>query len=139
MTTLSVQVQNFAEAQQMLLRVQNALRADLILDESAALIFNRIRTRFTQNVNPDGIPWPQSKAAQKRGTITLYDTGRLFNSLQLFSVGPNTRAIGTDVPYAKYHNEGSGRLPKRQFLGFGDDDVSLAVKVIERRIQDAIR
>lgn len=139
MPTLKAQIKGFEDIQRRLLRLETSLQANLILDESAALIFNLVRTRFTHNVNPDLQAWPTSKAAQKRGTITLYDTGRLFRSLQLFSSGPNTRSIGTDVPYAIYHNEGTARLPKREFLGFGGEDISLAARVVARRVQEALK
>jgi phage virion morphogenesis protein len=113
------------------------------LDQAAAVLFNRMRTRYLAQVDPTGVPWQVSKAALYRAKIgrgggTLFDTGRLFHSLQLFSIDSNTRAIGTDVPYGIYHNEGTERLPKREFLGFSDEDMAVAASFVIKRIEEAL-
>ena len=113
-----------------------------MLDEAAALLFNNVRTRFLAEMDPDRAVWPESKAAAIRrakgkGGGTLFDTGNLFRSLQLGTLGEDTRVIGTDVFYGVFHNEGQGQV-KRQFLGFGDADVSMAQRVVINRIAKAL-
>ncbi len=108
--------------------------------KSNALLLNRIRTRFLQTKSPDGIFWEPSFAAfsrsmMGRGGDTLFDTGNLFNSIQLFSVSPYEGAIGTDIPYAAIHNLGLGKMPQREFLGFGIEDNRLAVAVFLKEIK----
>lgn len=109
-----------------------------LLDDSAALLLNRIRTRFLAETDTDGKKWIQSEAAKKRrakgGTGTLFDTGRLFHSIQAHKKGANGRAISTDVQYAKYHQFGTNKLPKREFLGFNQEDESLVVELIKKRL-----
>jgi phage virion morphogenesis protein len=121
-----------------------ALDTQAILDEGAAVLFNRQRTRFLMEMDADGFKWPQSQAAKRRkktarGGGTLFDTGRLFRSLQLYAIGPNVRAIGSNVPYGKTHNFGLAGFPVRQFLGFSDEDVQTMVNVVMKRIKRAFQ
>lgn len=111
--------------------------------ESMSLLLNRTRTRFLAQVDPSGAHWEPSYAAflrsfNGRGGGTLFDTGNLFHSIQLYSVSPTEGAIGTDVPYAKYHQYGIGQA-KREFLGFSEDDEELALKVFFKNISEAIQ
>lgn len=113
-----------------------------LLDESAAVLLNHIRTRFIQQIDSSGQAWIPSKAstlrASGRGGGTLFDTGRLFHSLQAFTRGEFSRAIGSDVPYGKFHNYGTVRLPRREFLAFGQQDVKVVQDILIRRITEAI-
>lgn len=110
--------------------------------ESLALLLNRNRARFLEQVSPTGEQWEPSFAAFKRsfsgrGGGTLFDTGTLFHSIQLYSVSPTEGAIGTDVPYASAHQFGVGQ-EQRQFLGFSDADMDLALKVYLKKVTEAI-
>lgn len=129
--------------------LRDALDPVKILDEGAAVIYNRMRSRFLIETNPLGVKWPPSMAALRRarsgrGGGTLFDTGRLFRSIQLFAESPTTRAIGTNVtspqgfPYAEKHQFGIG-FPERQFLGFAEDDLDVMKKVIIRRIAQGLK
>lgn len=120
-----------------------------ILDEGAAVIYNRMRSRFLMEEDPLGNKWPPSRAALRRaasgrGGGTLFDTGKLFRSIQLYAGDDTTRAIGTDVTspsgfsYAEKHQFGIG-FPQRQFLGFGQDDLETMQNVIIRRIAEGIK
>jgi hypothetical protein len=42
------------------------------------------------------------------------------------------------VFYGKHHQFGEGKLPVREFLGWSPDDATLARKVLEKRIMDAL-
>jgi phage virion morphogenesis protein len=111
------------------------------ISQSTAILLNRIRERFLAQTDPDGVAWVPSKAAllrekQNRGGGTLYDTGNLFHSIQLYSVSPLEQAIGTDVPYGQYHQFGTQRLPVREFLGFSKDDEELVLAVMVRKIKE---
>lgn len=133
-------------------RLQEALDVADILDESQAIMLNRIRTRFLAETDPDGVPWPQSAAAAKRraggytkrdgkkyyATGTLFETGTLFHSIQAYRVDENTRGIGTDVPYGKYHQLGTVNLPVRKFLGFNQEDLTIMEARVVQRIKEAM-
>ncbi len=124
-------------------QLESATDAKAILDEAGALAFNRIRTRFLSTENPEGQKWPESKAAKRRakngrGGGTLYDTGKLYQSLQLSNVNGGGRRISTDVPYAGFVNYGTIKLPERIFMGLSDGDVELIDLLIIKRIEKAL-
>lgn len=125
-------------AESMLHGLNAALDTDELADEATAVILNRIRTRFLGEQGPKG-PWPPSKAGLKRraagGTGTLFNTGRLFHSMQAVRIGEGGRSIQTDVPYAKHAEAGGLRV----FLYFTDDDVELVHKLIVKRIGEATK
>lgn len=127
----------------------DALDTVKILDEGAAVIYNRLRSRFLIEQAPDGTKWPPSQAALRRarsgrGGGTLFDTGKLFRSIQLYAESQTTRAIGTNVtspqgfPYAEKHQFGIG-FPVRQFLGFAAEDMDLMAQVIIRRVVQGLQ
>jgi len=57
---------------------------------------------FRGQRSPEGAPW---KPIQRRGQI-LSDTRRLRNSINYRTIGDDTVAIGTNVDYARVHQEG---------------------------------
>lgn len=61
--------------------------------------------RFRNQQAPSGQRWFQSAAARKRAGQTLRDTNRLYRSLTA-SAGPNFAQLGTNVVYARVHQEG---------------------------------
>lgn len=129
--------------------LKDALDTTKILDEGAAVIYNRMRARFLIQMDPSGNKWPVSQAALRRaksgrGGGTLFDTGKLFRSIQLFADSATTRSIGTNVtskfgfPYAEKHQFGIG-FPQRQFLGFGEEDLEAMQLVILNRVIKGLR
>ena len=151
MSLLRLKVQGTAELEAKIKALHDALDTTRILDEGSAILFNRMRTRFLAETDPDGVRWIPSQAAIRRassgyGGGTLFDSGRLFRSLQIFSMGPNSRAIGTNLiakgkggfPYPAVHNFGLLGFPERQFLGFGQQDVALMSSYIIRLISQAV-
>ena len=134
--------------------IRDDLDVESLLDEAGALTLNRIRTHFLEEKDPDEKSWEPSQAAIIRrgggftyrggkrftGTGTLFESGRLFRSIQLFTRGPGVRAIATDVPYGKFHQFGvPGRLPIRQFLGFGEKDEDLVERLLGKRLERLLR
>ena len=76
--------------------------------------------------DPDGNawePWAAStaRARARKGNADrglLYDTGTLLHSIRT-QVGIADVVIGTEVPYAKYLQDGTSRMPARPFMGWG--------------------
>lgn len=119
------------------------------LDFSSSILLNRIRSRFLAETSPDGSKWEPSRAALARrragGTGTLFDTGRLFRSIQIApgsnskdSEGFTQRVISTDVPYARAHQLGIGQV-KRPFMGASPEDEALLTKSLEENITELVR
>lgn len=146
---LRIDITGAQEIETFFQKLAGALDTQKILDEGGAVLLNRTRTRFLAEVDPLGVPWLPSRAAIYRkkmgfGGGTLFKTGRLFYSLQLASEGANGRSIGTNASsimgfdYPRKHNFGIG-FPRRQFLGFGDQDVAIMSDVIIHRIKQALQ
>lgn len=68
------------------------------------------------DVNPGG-RWKQRKKPKPKRLMT--DTGRLRKSIKGMSRG-KVGIVSTDVPYGRYHNEGTDKLPQRKFMGESD-------------------
>lgn len=136
----TAQVEGLEQLDRVVEALEKGLNIDKILDEGAAIIFNRVRTRFLQAVDPDGAPWVESQAARERAKEgrdgkTGYDTGNLWLSLQLFRSAEWERAIGTDVEYGPQFQEGP---PERVFLGFADEDDTMMERLVAIRIGEAL-
>jgi len=114
-----------------------------LLDEAAAFLLNRIRTRYLKEIDPDLVPWTPSLSGIRRrrrgGTGTLFDTGRLFHSIQAGFLGdPEFRTVETDVPYASHHQLGTGKFPRRAFIGFNDEDVDTLNVILQTRLDEML-
>jgi phage gpG-like protein len=71
-----------------------------------------------------GDSWPDRKpgyyANKRAGSRLLVKSGRLRGSIRIQYVDDNKAVIGTEVIYAKRHNEGLNGTPKRQYIGDND-------------------
>jgi phage gpG-like protein len=61
--------------------------------------------------------WAGQVATADTGRRLLVKTGRMRNSIGILHRTKRSITWGSAVPYAKYHNEGTKHLPKRQFIG----------------------
>lgn len=143
MALVQVQVFGIEEVTNLVRKVVAfAQKPEDMLDEAAALMINRTRQRFLAEEDPDGNPWIPSKSGAARkaagGPGTLFDTGNLFRSIHAFSNSPTERAIGSDVDYAKTHQEGLEGNIQRVFLGFGTEDVGVLELLAATRLREAI-
>jgi phage gpG-like protein len=115
--------------------------SDFVLKQASSVLLNRIRNRFLREVDPSEYPWVPSKAGIARratgGTGTLFDTGRLFRSIQQAEINGNETRITTDVPYAKYHQNGIGQV-QRIFMGINENDALVVERVLQRLIDKAL-
>lgn len=153
MITVNFHLENIAEVDAALSRIPVAISAasEKILDEAGAVILHRTKQRFLAEKDPDDNPWPPSTRGIIRrsggytrssrtgrrytGTGTLYETGLLFQSIQYFRPGPGKREIGTDVPYAKNHQNGIG-VTIRRFLGVSESDQALLKDIVLRNLSN---
>lgn len=81
--------------------------------------------------------WEPSQAATRENRKTLIDTSTLFNSIH-YEVEGNKVLVGLDsslVPYAKYHNEGTDDITKRQFLYVRQSVLKKAMEQVEKLIK----
>lgn len=91
-------------------RVTDAVRR--LPEQAAALAVNFSKERFRAgNWLDNGTePWKKRgkswKKDNRKGRAILVDTGRLRRSIRKVSVTSDRAVIGTDVPYARAHNDG---------------------------------
>lgn len=73
--------------------------------KAAVLAVNFSKERFIKKnwLDKTGVDWKKTK---KRKGSTLIKSGRLKRSIRKIHVGANYVIIGTDVPYARIHNDG---------------------------------
>lgn len=90
-------------------------------------------------------PYAKQKA-QRHGVKTiLRATDRLYSSLTgqtgdtLLFKEKQEFGIGTSVPYAKFHQTGAGKLPKRAVIDFSDSQKRDLSKAIQRDIITAMK
>lgn len=75
-----------------------------------------------------GSRWPAAAdPARKVDPRLLVASGDLMNSLagqtgeSVAEIGPTRMKFGTGVPYGRFHEYGTGRMPARPFLGLSDN------------------
>lgn len=94
---------------------------------------------FDSETGPSGAPWAplaQSTIDKKHHDLILWETGRLEDSVtgqtgdSVREAGAREMAFGTNRPFAGVHQDGSGNIPQREFLGFNDELLTFAVDVI---------
>lgn len=136
---LTLEVRGREGIAQTLSQLTDALNAEKILDQGGAIFLSRIRARYLEKTDPDGVPWIPSKAGllreSKGGSGTGFDTGNLFRSIQLHARGPGVRAISTDVEYGPYFHFGTYQMVPRTFMAFSEDDKDVAERFILGRIR----
>lgn len=125
-------------------RIENLNKLYPRLPNIAATIavkFSKDRFRAQNWIGDRTEPWAKRKetlreAKKNRGRAVLVKTGRLKRSIRKIRTTATLAIVGTDVPYAIYHNQGgkkaagtfnvatrrentmrSGTLPRRQFIG----------------------
>lgn len=86
-----------------------------ILEKMANNAVNYFKVESFDSRSFDGVPWAPNK--KQDGRQQLVKTARMRQSITILERTNNSRKVGSNVPYAKYHNEGTKHLPKRQFIG----------------------
>jgi phage gpG-like protein len=139
--TLKVEIQGSLDS---LVNFEENLNAavEVALDKSAAAILNKLRASFLAETDPEGTAWVPSKAGARRrakgGTGTLFDTGRLFRSIQLHKTDRGVREIGTDVSYGVKHQQGVDGQVKRVFLGITEAHSKLAHAIFLNEVKKLV-
>lgn len=108
-----------------------------------AKLGNEAVKHFQNNFRREGFldntlsPWRARKkeTRRSRGKKILSNTGRLRRSIRRLTTRFGEIKIGTKgVDYASVHNEGQGRMPRRQFIGRS----AMLERKLKKRIQKEI-
>jgi phage gpG-like protein len=147
MPLLATRVEGQQQLEHKLSALTAALDVQTLLDQSASLLLHNIMFRFLRAVDTQGQAFAPISVAREKvkeklygdKSTPLYASGKLFRSLQVFQVGADSRGIGTDVPYGKFHQFGTIKLPIREFLGFSTSDVQVVQDLLISRVVEALK
>jgi phage gpG-like protein len=78
-----------------------------------------VSSNFEGEHDPAGIPWLPSHRALSEGGKTLTDHGILAGSIEGHASADHAE-VGTNMVYARIHNEGGKIKRERSFAGFAD-------------------
>ncbi|MCK9569881.1 hypothetical protein M0R72_13135 [Candidatus Pacearchaeota archaeon] len=100
---------------------------------------NLSNTKTSPSTGKKIVGYADWKAAHFPGASILVRWGNLRDSLTQFGdtyhireVEPMKMVLGTDLPYAKYHQTGTSKMPKRRPIDLTEDDKTRWVKIIQR-------
>lgn len=113
-----------------------------------AAIEQNVQLRFDSKTAPDGTPWKpwaaktaMARSKEGRGTLLEY-TGRMRDSLT-YVADNDSVAIGFGVPYASFHEFGTGDIPARPMLldngQLSADDTADALSAAERALDRLLK
>ena len=94
---------DFKELEQICRNIERAIHR--IPHKAAVIAVNFTKQRFIKKdwLDTTSRPWLKTK---KRKGSTLIKSGRLKRSIRHIHIGADYAIIGTDVPYARIHNDG---------------------------------
>ena len=113
------------EAIEMLDGVAAVLTSDQFADAAGAFALDRIleRTLSGKDVNDNRFaPYSNEYAKRKGGAVDLYVSGDMLRSLDYSAAGSQV-IITCSSEIAQYHEEGTSKMPQRQFMGLSERDV----------------
>ena len=120
------------ELETLTVRLTGAAGRDLsaLTAELAQQTVDQTNRRYDQRRTPEGKPWPPRKDSLPHPL--LEKSGRQRRSIQVRALQEREATIGTaGVPYAVVHQDGSGPIPARTFLGWGGADLAELTETAE--------
>ena len=84
----------------------------------------------------DGDPWAPPKKPQDHKLLDK--TGKLRSSIHVVRANSKGVKWGAGVPYAVYHNDGTDKIPKRQFIGMDKQLASKIKKVVQETMKNIL-
>jgi len=113
------------------------------------LLANEIQNHFVEGFRKGGgqtdlsrSGWQRRKAGARRnrGRAILVDTGQLRRDIQKRMVTKRKIVVGTrNAQYGIYHNDGTGTLPQREFIGVSKALEKKLTAIINREIKRFIK
>ena len=111
---------------------------------AAVAIYKDVIGHFEKERGPDGkwkrFKWPDGKIRNTRptkrgGNKMLQDTGRLKGSIVPF-VESGAAGARTNLEYAGFHNDGTSKIPKREFAYVDDATMTKLEDYLAQAITD---
>jgi phage gpG-like protein len=107
------------------------------VESLAQVMLNEIRTNFGVGGRPDH--WENLK---KGGPCFLYDTGALLESLTPDSGKREDyywARVSTDVPYAMFHQFGTEKMPRREFMNLPPEAMENILRLTAGRVVEILK
>jgi len=80
----------------------------------------------------------KKRPADTKRKILAGRTGNLRNSIN-YRTEPGKAIVYSDTTYGKYHNEGSGKIPKRQFIGKNKKLETEIFDALDKKVQQIFK
>lgn len=113
-------------------------RFRMLMERIGALVANQTQTRFSTQRGPDNVPWARRRNNRDPNRAILTQTARLRRSIR-FEARDSSVLVGTDVPYGRYHQEGTARgLPARPFLGVNMANERQILQLVDIFLQELL-
>ena len=135
--------------------VENALAAfqESLAEQSPALtrladdFREMMAQQFATEGRAEGTPWaelaPSTLRRRRAGTSILYETGALFRSLAERGAAGHVEelegyslTLGSRLPYARYHQTGTRRLPVRPLIVLSGARAERWIEIVRRGIEE---
>lgn len=120
-------------------RIRNLTPA---LHEVGQLMVASTDENFQNEQNIYGVKWKQNTPATIRYKVSrgfimkvLQRRGMLRSSIQ-YRIEGDKLSVGTNIPYGAYHQFGTNRLPKREFLGVSRQDQKEIVAILSEYLDE---
>jgi len=129
------------DAIDMLDGVAAVLTSDLA-SAAGAFALDRILERTLSGKDVDDMafaPYSSEYARKKDGRVDLYDSGDMLRSLKYQADSPTEATITCSSEIAEYHEDGTTKMPQRQFMGLSEKDVGdMMEEIFTQPLEDTI-
>jgi phage gpG-like protein len=94
---------------------------------------------------PLSLPYATAKRKKWGDVPILQASGRFYRSMtsrsssdSVFQTAPQELTIGSTVPYGRYHQRGTGRMPSRKAVSFTDQHLERLAQPISMKLRQLI-
>ena len=139
---------NLREADKLALKLNAFALSDSdrtrLLKSLGMAVEEQTKARFDIEQNPQGDPWRElTEAYKKRKALKssggiLEREGLMRQSIESQLKGSDTVVVGSPMEYAGYHQEAKSEKRRREFLGFGTDDIAELQNEVDRFMREHI-
>lgn len=119
------------------------------LDHSIEILQGFEQRLYMEQRDPSGNAWKPlalSTVLRKEHGAILVDTGRMYESLTtpngtadtIWETGDTWLRFGTSVPYARFHQTGTRRMPARPHVGCDQPTADMIARILGEAVADQI-
>ncbi|MDX2109198.1 MAG: phage virion morphogenesis protein [Verrucomicrobiota bacterium] len=141
--SISITINGLPVVQTMLGKFE-ALPIPELMETIGGVVESQTRRRIaSEKTDVDGKPWkawsPRYARHARAGGSLLQRSGRLLDSITYKVEGDDSVRIGSNLVYARTHQEGRGGIPARPFLGVSESNQDELQAVLDAWIQNILK